>query len=240
MNPSKLTLLLTRPAPASARFAAEVEGQLGAFAEVIASPILEIVPLVPFPGVPDGATLAFTSENAVRVAAPFLSAPGRVVWCVGPRTAEAAREAGLVPKDAQGDAADLAALLATDAPRGDIVHLSGLHQAGDLVARLRRAGLAARRVAIYDQIARPLSEAALAAFDGGRPIILPLFSPRSARLLAGALPGRPRAPVAPVFFSQAVAAAWGPKPPPGVTAEDPNADAMITAIAHAIDTFSDA
>ncbi len=232
MKPSDTTLLLTRPAPAATRFAAELEAETGAFALTVVSPVLDIVPRGAVPDLPDGAALAFTSENAVALAATQRDPGGRRAWCVGARTAEAARAAGYDAVTAGGDAGALAALLFAQPPAGEIVHLSGAHQRGDLAERLSEAGLPARRVVIYDQVPRPLSPAAGKALKGPRPVLVPLFSPRSAALVSSGAAAA-RAPLLVAALSPAVAEAWkGPAPRGVAIAERPEAGALIAAIAR--------
>jgi len=230
VNPSDLTLLMTRPRSASERFAAALEAETGPFARVIVSPLLEIVPR-PAPALPPEAALAFTSENAAALAAPF-AAPGRRAYCVGDRTAEAARAAGFEAVSAGGDAAALAARLAADPPGASIVHLAGAHQRGDLVERLRAAGLPAERVTVYDQAARPLSAEARAALAGRSFVLLPLFSPRSAALASAEAAGA-TAPLLLACLSPAIRADWaGPPPAAETVASGPDATALTAAIAR--------
>ncbi len=241
VNPSDITLLLTRPETAAVRFAAQAEAALGRFGQVIHAPIFQIVPLTPFPDIPNDAEIAFTSENAVRIAAPHLSEWKRPVWCVGAQTAAAARSAGLTPEVAGGTAKNLAdALLAARLP-SPVVHLGGVHQAGDLVGRLQAEGQSARRISIYDQRPCPLSATARTALAGSRPIVLPLFSPRSAALLSESLMDPPpKAPLAVVPLSEAAARAWtGPSSTLRV-AERPDAAAVIAAMGYIIDAISGA
>ena len=210
-------LLLTRPEPAAQRFAAEAEQAVGPFAEVVISPMQRIVPLAPLPDLPSDAALAFTSENGVAMAAALLARAGtggrHRAYCVGARTAEAATTAGFEARAAEGCAEALLAAILADPPPGPVVHVAGRHQRGDLAERLRAAGLQATRVTAYDQQATDLSDAARAALAGERPVVAPLFSPRSAALLAERLPGPSRAPLLLACLSPAVAEAWtGPRP----------------------------
>lgn len=181
-------LLLTRPEPASHRFAAEAAG-LGL--EVVISPILRIVPVAH-----DAARLAaaeglvFTSENAV----PFAGeGRGRPAICVGPRSAEVARAAGFDAVAGPGDAARLMPML-HDLGAGWL-HPHGVH----IAKKLPVAGMA-----VYDQLPVALNEQARAALGGARPVLLPLFSPRSARLLAE----EAQTARAPLWVAPISAAAW--------------------------------
>jgi uroporphyrinogen-III synthase len=111
-------------------------------------------------------------------------------------------------------------------PDAPLLHLRGRHARGDIAGQLGAAGLPVREQIVYDQKSLPLSDAALACLKGPAPVIVPLFSPRSARLFAGAYPG----PVAAVAaISHAVADAL----PDGfaryvAVAEAPNGEAMLS------------
>lgn len=60
---------------------------------------------------------------------------------------------------------------------------------------------------VYDQLSQPLSDAARQALAGMAPVILPLFSPRSARILSEQVT-QARAPLWLVPISPAAAARW--------------------------------
>ncbi|WBU53531.1 uroporphyrinogen-III synthase [Paracoccus sp. SCSIO 75233] len=157
--------LLTRPEPQSREIADLLPGT-----ECVISPILRIVPLqfdealvLSAPG------FVFTSANAVPFAGP---GRGRPAICVGPQTANAARSAGFQVTEGPGDAQRMQPLLEG---LGDWLHLHGQH---------RIMTLPVRAIAVYDQVAQPLNEAAQHVLSGRRRVILPLFSPRSAKLLS--------------------------------------------------------
>ena len=67
---------------------------------------------------------------------------------------------------------------------GDVLYLRGAHAAGDLVARLREAGVPARDLVVYDQPARPVPPEARALLAAGGADLVAAFSPRGARLFA--------------------------------------------------------
>jgi uroporphyrinogen-III synthase len=208
-------LLLTRPAAQSARFLAQCEEALGAPVEAVIAPVIEIVPhdglidLSPFSGV------VFTSENAVAALGRDPEVRGMRAWCVGRRTADAAAEMGFDAASAEGAADDLVALVLRDRPAGTLVHLCGAHVAADVAGRLTEGGVPTKARIVYDQVPQPLPEAARRLLDGtARRVVLPLFSPRSARLLRNEVP-RPSPLLRPLAMSAQVAAAWGPDPDPG-------------------------
>ena len=175
---SRPTLLLTRPRAASERFAQGLEGF-----NIVIAPLMEIVATGAAVDL-DGATaLILTSENAV----PFLPKAALPAYCVGPRTAEAARAAGFVAEVVGPDAEGLVHGLIERAPKGALLHVHGAPTRGDVVARLQAADLDVRGVAVYAQ--RPIAPDARfhAALSADR-VVVPLFSPESAALFAEAAP----------------------------------------------------
>lgn len=228
------TVLLTRPEAASHRVAAALRDRLGPDLPVLISPVLEIE----LDGDAAAAALAgaggviLSSENG---AAACPAGAGLPAFCVGARTAAAARKAGLVPvADAPGHLDGLIAQVAAHgwpADRGPLVHLHGAHVTGDAASALKDAGIPARSAVVYDQRARPLSNGALRLLAGAAPVIVPVFSPRSGRLVAPAL-AEARAPLRIAAISPRAAAAVGVHGAARVqTARSPDAAAMIDAIA---------
>lgn len=188
-------LLLTRPEPASGRFADQAAG-LGL--RVVISPVLRIVPIAHDAARLHAAeALVFTSENAVPIAGP---GRGRAALCVGPRTAEVAQAAGYQAVAGPGDAERLMPMLRDLGP-------GWLHPHGVHVAKV----LPVAGMAVYDQLPAAPSAAALAALTGAEPVLLPLFSPRSARLMSEVVAGLPPKDLAPLWLapiSAAAAQAW--------------------------------
>jgi uroporphyrinogen-III synthase len=224
-------VLVTRPRPQAERFAERLGARFGAGLDVIIAPLLRMVPLPPLPAFRPGEAVAFTSENGVAAfAALGGQAQGRVAWCVGGRTAEAAMQAGFATRIGPGDAAGLARAIAVAGPAG-LVHLHGRHVSGDLVGTLAEAGIAARGAAIYDQEAQPLSATARARLADAGEVVVPVFSARTAQLLVPELAAaRARLWLAPI--SAAVAACL-PVPPAGAVevAATPDAEGVLDALA---------
>lgn len=223
-------LLLTRPIPAARRFLLACEAAAGRPIPAILSPVLAITPVeVALDRHP--AALILTSENGAARAAE-LDLGGLPAWCVGPRTAEAARAAGLRAIEAGPDAERLLAALLRARPEGPLLHLRGEHARGDLAVRLRGAGLAAAEAVAYRQEAQPPTSEARAALDDAAPLVVPLFSPRSALLLGG---WTPRAPLRVVAISPAVEAeARRLRPASLASAAAPDAPAMVEATLAAL------
>ncbi len=213
-----LPVLLTRPRADAERTAAALQGR----AEVIVSPLMRIV----FgDALPDVGTALFTSGNGVAAWVAGGGARGLPCWTVGPRTAELAQAAGFEVQGVAEDAASLSALL--PAGLASPVHLRGAVQRGNLVARLRARGIPAREAVLYLQKAEAPTAGALAAVAAA-PVLAPLWSPRSARLLFEAFVPPLWRNLRPVALSPAVARAC-PVPPVAV-AERPDGPAMLRAI----------
>jgi len=220
-------LLLTRPQAQSVAFADQCRAA-GFTGDIVIAPILEIVGRALANALMPGTTLIFTSANGVCHASDQTDLTGFHAVAVGEATGRAARLAGLSCTVADGHVDAVLALFGGRDVGAPLLHLRGAHATGDLVARLRRAGHRADELVVYDQIARPLTARALACLSGQNPVIVPLFSPRSARLLAEATQGA-TAPLHPIAISSATAQAWGDTPQARSVAY-PDAAHMLTAV----------
>lgn len=208
----RAVLLLTRPMADSQRFAARLPGW-----QAVIAPILKIVPIdQDHARVRDAAGLVFTSAHAVTAAGP---GRGRIALCVGGHTGDVARQAGFQVRQGDGFAESLLPLIA--ACDVALLHPHGRH----LAKRLPVEG-----IVVYDQVAQPLTDAARALLAEDAPVVLPLFSPRSARLLAAAVRDA-HAPLWPVAISDATMAAWDAPSAGHAIAAAPEARQMAAAIA---------
>ncbi len=225
-------VLLTRPADQAARFAQELAIRFGSRLHPVISPLMR--PAFLTPDLPEApfAALILTSETGVE-AAMHLRAAGRVLparaICVGDRTARAAETAGFAATSARGDAEALLALvLASDDP-GPFLHLRGRDARGDIVPRLVAKGRQAQAAIVYEQVAQPLTDAAVAVLAGHGPVVVPLFSPRTASLLADQGPFSAPLLVAAISAAAATKAAVL-SPARMVTSARPDGDAMLDAV----------
>ncbi len=226
-------VLLTRPAAASARFATAVTERFEDRVEVILSPLMH--PVFFQPAVPGAAFegVVFTSEAGVegahRLNASGISLPSRA-YCVGDLTARAASAAGFDACSAGGDAAQLLAMIQRARPTGPLLYLHGRETRGDLAERLNSAGIETHSAQIYQQESLPPSPDALARLAQTGPVLIPIFSPRSATLLAADL-ASPTAPLYLVAMSAAVAANARTIPHRALQiAQRPDAVAMLDAL----------
>lgn len=231
-----LPVLLTRPLAQSARFADWLQRRFGADVSVIISPIMRLEFLEPVLPEGDFRILILTSETGVEAAIRLRNAGKPIpqaALCVGDHTAAIARAAGFAADSAHGDAEALIAMVLAGDVQGPFLHLRGHEARGDIAPRLSAKGHQAAAVIVYEQIEEPLSGDAVALLGGSGPVIVPVFSPRSATLLAEQGPFA--APLWVVAISRAAAkAAAGLGAQRIVTADRPDGVAMLDAIATVI------
>lgn len=231
-----LPVLLTRPAAQADRFAADLRARFGVKVEPVTSPLMEPEFLLTDWPEHDYACLILTSETGVEAAVRLREAgrtlPRRAI-CVGDRTAAVARAAGFDAQSAQGDAEAVIALILAGDDLGPFLHLRGKEARGDIAPRLAAKGRAALAAVVYDQREAPLSDEARSLLAGDQPVLVPLFSPRSAELLVAQGPFA--APLLVVALSPAVAVrAEALGAVRMLVAERPDSAAMMEAIAALI------
>ncbi len=176
----KPVLLLTRPAANSVRFAVQLDPSITAHADLIISPLMEIVPL-PLPSEGLGmATAVFTSANGVLHGPAGNAGPA---YCVGAETAKSATAKGWHVLDTGLNADDLVHRIPMDV-KVPLVHFCGVHHRGDVAERLTKRGIPTKRCTVYEQKELSISETAKKAIIGERRVVVPLFSPRSAAYFA--------------------------------------------------------
>ncbi len=221
------TLILTRPAEASARFAGQVRAAYGEV-RVVVSPLMAPVWLdTALPARWDG--VLFTSETGVAGLARLTAARG-VAVCVGARTAQVALAAGWDAQAMGGDADRMVAALVARGPGGHWLLARGREAAGDMAQRLNAAGWHVTEALVYDQQDQHLTCQARDALMGANPVVVAVFSPRSARLFV-AQAGHVTAPVQGVAVSAAAAEPLAAlMPGQVVVADTPDAPGMLAAL----------
>lgn len=148
-----LRVAITRAQPEAEKTAARVRAY---GAEAIAAPLLTIAPRAFDTDLTGAQALLFTSANGVRAFAAQAGATNLPALTVGDATADAARAAGFADvRSADGDSEKLAAFAAAtlDPRAGRVLHISGAHVAGDIVAALTASGFAAERRVAYEAVA---------------------------------------------------------------------------------------
>lgn len=194
------SILLTRPQDSSIRFAAQLRDALGAEPRVVISPVLEIVPTGLSLDLASYKALILTSANGVPA-----GRKGMRCYTVGDATADAARQAGMLPVSAGRDAKALIRRILADGETGPLLHLRGAHTRGDVAKTLNAAGCSTDEAVVYSQDECSLTTSAIELLSADKPVIVPLFSPRSARIFASQAQGRGR--IWAVALSPAVAEA---------------------------------
>jgi|TARA_B100001059_G_scaffold233630_1_gene274111 uroporphyrinogen-III synthase len=226
--PQRPTLLLTRPQKDAQAFAQEVLSHQPA-AQILISPVLTITPIGTLPDLSAYAAVVFTSRHAV---ACFVHAPipkKMTCFAVGEATAEAAKKLGFSVINSAGAAQDLILLVQKTGAAGPLIHPHGQHARGQIAATLTKKGIPCAECVIYDQIETPLSIQARALLTQPQALLVPVFSPRSARLLQryGPLPNGSEI----IAISQTVAACFSTQPHIKTTvACHPNRGAMLKAV----------
>ncbi len=234
MSDPRPTLLLTRPLATSRRFADGFRARFGQDWPIVLCPLMETQHLSP--DLPDKpfAHVAFTSETAVAAYARLSGDRTPIAWCVGQRTALAARTAGFPVRQGPGDAEALMNLIRAERPAGAFLWPRGAQIARDLASELRAAGFEITGLQVYTQRAADPTAGAMALLAGDRPLLLPLFSPRSARLAADAF-GAHAAPIRVAALSPAVADAAGRLAPERLSiAGKPESESLLDALAALI------
>ena len=151
-------------------------------------------------------------------------------FCLGAATTDAAKRAGWQAHHLGDDAKSLIAALLMSRPTGPLLHIGGVHRRGQVAQTLAGAGLPTTETDVYDQRPDALSQEALEALDGGNPVIVPLFSPRSARQFANQVKGRSALHV--LAMSEAVMSeVRDVSATSRQVAQTPNADSMVEALA---------
>jgi uroporphyrinogen-III synthase len=237
---SRPNLLLTRPDAQSQRFAGEVAARFGAM-NIVISPLLvpRFLPATPTSGMASGMAsgmdgVIFTSETGVAAAlSAGVRAHGQPAYCVGARTAAAAQLAGFDARDAQGDWQDVAALITREGGQKSLAFLCAREAATHLQITLTVAGHNIARIEVYSQETLPLNPQAQALLAGARPVILPLFSPRSAQVFCAQ--AQPSAPIFLLGLSAAITDAFTLPFARKAVAHRPNSAALLDALAEVID-----
>lgn len=177
-------ILVTRSEPGASETGARLQA---AGYDPIVEPLFAIVPIDAT--LPAFDALAFTSANGVRQFSALSPRRDVAVFCVGSRTAQAAREAGFANvTSADGDVAALSTLIVGQLPAGArLLHAGNEDTRGDLAGRLTSEGIAADFVALFraEPVAAP--GPVLARHIAGKPAFAAalVHSPRAGEILAG-------------------------------------------------------
>jgi len=232
----KPRVLVTRAEPG----ASETARRLAAMGfEPIVEPLFSVEPIAAH--IPIYDALAFTSANGVREFAKRTRRRDASVFCVGARTAEAARDTGFgTVASADGDVGALARLIESKLePGAHLLHAGNEESRGDLTGRLVAKGFSAAFLAIYR--AAPVSRPGpgLARHFSGMPAFeaILIHSPRGADILESLATKSPgRAPLDVAAMSPAAAAPLSGLARRIETAAHPNETALLAALKRLCDS----
>jgi len=218
-------ILLTRPWAQAQEFADALSAEINA--DIAIHPMQEIALFAPPDPVPTGYDgYVFTSPNGAR-AAQYWRLPPRPAYVVGAKTAAATQGDAVFCAD--GDSAALVELISQHAPQGKLLHLHGTHVAGDISRDLVHYGIHCENCVAYDQRALPINDDLRRILGDVRPVLIPVFSPRSAKLLIDTGENPQNWHI--IAMSHKVAAIFDDIPCKKITiAERPNGPAMLHAV----------
>lgn len=225
-----LRVLVTRAEPG----ASETGERLKALGyQPIVEPVFAIEPLPA--ALPPFDALAFTSANGVRVFAKLSPRRDPPVFCVGARTAEAARDAGFLNVvSADGDVAALAGLIESKlAPGAQLLHTGNEESRGDLAGTLTAKGRTALFIPTYSAVPARQPGPTLAGQMAGASAFdaVLVHSPRGAEILRSFLQDeRNLAPFGLAAMSHAAAAPIAPFARKVEVAASPNEPALLESL----------
>jgi uroporphyrinogen-III synthase len=178
-----MTVLVTRGRPGADRTAAALR-DIGI--NPIVSPVLDVNFRARIDtDLSDVQAIAFTSANGVRAWAARRPERNFPVFAVAKATAEAARGIGFVDVQAAGgNVISLAEMIARQRmpEDGEILHVRGVHTAGDLAGDLEKVGFKVRNAMGYGTVSvDTLGEQAIAAIISGGAIRVLIHSARGAK-----------------------------------------------------------
>jgi uroporphyrinogen-III synthase len=196
------TVLITRPTRQAQVFAAELEEGFGGPVQTVISPLMEVVDLPVEGSFDDVSHVVFTSANGVAQTDRLNIPKTAIAWGVGAKTTKPAQDIGFETREAEGSNEKIVTLIVAARPVGRMVHIRGAYVAGDVTGALAQQGVICETVVAYDQKETAPSQAALDVLRGENPVIVPLFSPRTAKLFEKI--GDFHAPLHLVVISEAV------------------------------------
>lgn len=179
MSATSLPILITRAEPGASETQQRIEA-LGL--QAVKTPVLTIQPRAdePLPGPQSLSGLVFTSANGVRAFVERSADRNLAAWCVGPATANAARDAGFgMVHESAGNAVDLADFIARrSAPApAPLLHVANHAAKGDLKQTLEAHGFRVTFAPLYEmRVADALSGPAVQVLRAVEPAIVLIHS----------------------------------------------------------------
>jgi len=182
-NPDQenVILLLTRPLGGNERFCLKIKHLLYS-CEILDNPIQRIDFLPSLSKVNKNSVLIFTSANGLRAAKKH-NLINKKCFVVGANTKKIAVSFGYDVLAFSKDQENLLKLIKSKKPTESMVHIRGKHTVGNLCDALKRNQFSCLDIIGYNQEPLKIKKQNLQKIHSGRPVILPIFSSRSAELL---------------------------------------------------------
>ena len=182
-NPDQenVILLLTRPLDGNERFCLKIKHLLYS-CEILDNPIQRIDFLPSLSKVNKNSVLIFTSANGLRAAKKH-NLINKKCFVVGANTKKIAVSFGYDVLGFSKDQENLLKLIKSKKPTESMVHIRGKHTVGNLCDALKRNQFSCLDIIGYNQEPLKIKKQNLQKILSGRPVILPIFSSRSAELL---------------------------------------------------------
>jgi len=182
-NPDQenVILLLTRPLGGNERFCLKIKHLLYS-CEILDNPIQRIDFLPSLSKVNKNSVLIFTSANGLRAAKKH-NLINKKCFVVGANTKKIAVSFGYDVLGFSKDQENLLKLIKSKKPTESMVHIRGKHTVGNLCDALKRNQFSCLDIIGYNQEPLKIKKQNLQKIHSGRPVILPIFSSRSAELL---------------------------------------------------------
>ncbi|MCY4152536.1 MAG: uroporphyrinogen-III synthase [Aestuariivita sp.] len=184
MTTQKPLLLITRPLDAGQRFVRSLPEEITQATLVVCAPLIEIKSGEKDVDTAGYRAVIFSSRNGVRHSRVPKDQPPIKAYCVGQATTEFARKTGWKAIYAGASASELVARLCQCKPSGPLLHLRGKLTVGNIASSLTRAGVTTTELVVYDQLPVSFSDEARQTIELAKHVIAPLFSRRTAELLA--------------------------------------------------------
>ena len=182
-NPDQenVILLLTRPLGGNERFCLKIKHLLYS-CEILDNPIQKIDFLPSLSKVNKNSVLIFTSANGLRAAKKH-NLINKKCFVDGASTKKIAVSFGYDVLGVSKDQENLLKLIKSKKPTESMVHIRGKHTVGNLSDALKRSQFSCLDIIGYNQEPLKIKKQNLQKIHSGRPVILPIFSSRSAELL---------------------------------------------------------
>lgn len=198
-----VVLLMTRPDDAARRFVAQLPDDVRDGLQVIYAPLIAVRSLGQDIDLTGVKAVIFTSSNGVSAALGVSGSHGLLAFCVGQHTTLEAQKAGWQAVFGGATSDELIDDLSTRGLDGALLHLRGKHVRGSVSERLNAEGLNCRDQVIYDQPLQTLTNEAKLTLSSLRDVVVPIFSPRTARQFADLCPNGAKIQL--IAMSEAVA-----------------------------------